>query len=702
LGKSIFYHWHNTCSFNVVSDSRLPKNVDPTQHPELPEESDISWNMRAWQRTRKLLIGGAKDLNDQGLFHTVALIPVLAWVGMGADGLSSSAYGPDESFRVLQNHLYLIPLVVLASMFTIFIISAAYSRVIEHFPNGGGGYVVASHLLGPTAGLVSGCALTVDYVLTITVSVAAGGDALFSLFPATWQHYKLGMELVCLMFLIIMNLRGIRESVLAVAPIFMLFVLTHILLIGCSFFVHWDQLSTVASSVPAGLQQGVASMGIFGLLFLFMKAYSMGAGTYTGIEAVSNGLSILRAPQVHTGKITMRYMAASLILASGGLFLGYLIAHVHVTGDQTMNAVLAEDVFGAKGVFGVSPISSILIWLTLASEAGLLVIAAQTGFIDGPRVMSNMSLDGWVPKRFSGLSDRLTMQNGVLVFGLASTAALLFTHGNVDILVVMYSINVFVTFSLTTLSMTRHFWRERRENPKWLGQIYIQVIGLVLCFSILVVMLVQKFAAGGWITVVVTTALIGVCVMVRRYYKGVAERLSHLDGQLMQLHVDQDPTEEAMDPSKPTAIILVDGYNGVGLHSLFSIFQIFFPGHFKNAVFVSVGVVDSGNFKGSDALEHLHTKVREDLERYVQFARRMGIPASYQMEMGIEVTAPAARLCSQIVKEFPVSVVFGSKFVFQKERWYQRWMHNQSVYNLQGRLQWEGIPMTVLPVRVFE
>ncbi|HTB22678.1 MAG TPA: APC family permease, partial [bacterium] len=562
-------------------------NVDPSLHPEIPDEYDLSWNMRLWRRTRRALIGDAKDLNDRGIFHTVALIPVLAWVGMGADGLSSSAYGPDESFRVLQNHLYLIPLVVLASMFTIFIISAAYSRVIEYFPNGGGGYVVASHLLGPGAGLVSGCALTVDYVLTITVSVAAGADALFSLFPVSWQPHKLGLELLCLLFLVIMNLRGIRESVLAVAPIFMLFVLTHILLIGCSFYVHWDQLGTVAASVPQGLNNGLTTMGLFGLSFLFMKAYSMGAGTYTGIEAVSNGLSILRAPQVHTGKITMRYMAASLILASGGLFLGYLIAHVHVAEGQTMNAVLAADVFGPQGMLGSSAVGPILIWLTLASEAGLLIIAAQTGFIDGPRVMSNMALDGWVPKRFSGLSERFTMQNGVIVFGLAATAALLFTHGNVEILVVMYSINVFVTFSLTTLSMTLHFWRERRENPKWLSQIYIQAIALVLCFSILLVMLVQKFAAGGWITVVSTTAIIGLCVLVRRYYRGVAQRLHHLDDQLMQLHVDEPPTEAPMDPSKPTAIILVDGYNGVGLHSLFSIFQIFFPGHFKNAVFLS-------------------------------------------------------------------------------------------------------------------
>lgn len=685
-----------------MSGSQLPKNVDPTQHPDLEEDQDISWNMRLWKRVHRVLIGGAKDLNDQGLFHKVALIPILAWVGMGADGLSSSAYGPDESFKVLQQSQYLIPFVVLASMLTIFLIATAYSRVIELFPNGGGGYVVASHLLGPKSGLVSGCALTVDYVLTITVSVAAGMDALFSQMPMEWQHLKLGVELFLLLGLIIMNLRGVRESVIAVTPIFMLFVLTHILLIGSAFFVHWDQVPTVAASVPAGFHQGVAVLGLAGVLMLFLKAYSMGAGTYTGIEAVSNGLSILRAPQVHTGKVTMRYMAVSLALASGGLFLGYMIAHVQVTPGQTMNAVLAEEVFGGHGIFGASRFSSLVIWLTLASEAGLLVIAAQTGFIDGPRVLSNMSLDGWIPKRFASLSERLTMQNGVLVFGLAAIGALLITHGNVDTLVVMYSINVFVTFSLTVLSMTLHYWKGRTEIPDWIKGITVQILGLILCGSILLVMVFQKFMAGGWITLLATGILIVFCLAVRRYYDSVTQRLKRLDDQLMGLAVDNEPTAEPMDPTKPTAIIVVHGYNGVGLHSLFSIFQIFFPGHFKNAIFVSIGVVDSGNFKGHDALERMHAEVKADLERYVVFARRMGIPASYEMEFGTDVVGPASKLCSQIVKQYPVSVVFGSKFVFQRERWYQRWMDNQVVYSLQNRLQWEGIPMTILPVRVFE
>jgi amino acid transporter len=684
-----------------VSQYELPETLDPTQHPGLGDDQDLSWNAKLWARLRRTLIGGAKDLDDSGLFHKVALIPVLAWVGMGADGLSSSAYGPEESFRVLVDHLYLVPLVVLASMLTIFIISVAYSRVIEHFPNGGGGYVVASHLLGPYAGLVSGSALTVDYVLTITVSVAAGGDALFSLFPPQWQHWKLGMEMLSLAFLMVMNLRGVRESVIAVAPIFVAFVVTHLVLIGSAFSMHFDQVPVVVAQVPAGLHNDLGAIGLFAVLMLFLRAYSMGAGTYTGIEAVSNGLAILRAPQVQTGKVTMRYMAISLAVAAGGLFFAYLIVGIHPQDGQTMNAVLATAVFH-QGAFGGGWFSQGLIWLTLASEAGLLVIAAQTGFIDGPRVMSNMAIDGWFPKRFAGLSERFTMQNGVMLFGAASVAALLYTKGSVETLVVMYSINVFITFSLTELSMSRHYWQERHHNPGWFSKIYIHLIGLVLCSSILVVMVWQKFLAGGWLTVVATGLVIGLCLLTRRYYQGVKARLRRLDEQLLVVDVGQEPTQEPQDPQQPTAIILVDGYNGVGIHSLFSIFQVFFPGHFKNAVFVQVGVVDSGNFKGHDAIEHLEHDVRQSLERYVMFGRRMGIPASYEMAMGTEVVAPAARLCSQLVKRYPVSVVFGSKFVFQKERWYQRWMHSQTSVNLQGRLQWEGIPMAILPVRVFE
>src|SRR5437588_11474393 len=174
------------------------------------------------QRFKRILLGRPKDLQDPQLFRHISLAAFLAWVGLGADGLSSSAYGPQEAFKNLGEHTYLAVFLAVATAFTVLIIAAAYSRVIEHFPFGGGGYVVASRLLGPRVGVVSGSALLVDYVLTISVSIAAGGDALFSVLPDgdRWASVeiaglplKLQVELSAFVILVMLNLRGVKESV---------------------------------------------------------------------------------------------------------------------------------------------------------------------------------------------------------------------------------------------------------------------------------------------------------------------------------------------------------------------------------------------------------------------------------------------------------------------------------------------------------
>src|SRR5215216_794715 len=179
------------------------------------------------RRLRTLIVGRPRDLRDRRLFHQVSLVAFLAWVGLGADGLSSSAYGPEEAFRALGDHTYLAVALAGLVALTVLLISAAYRRIIEEFPSGGGGYVVASKLLGPTAGLVSGSALLVDYVLTITISIAAAGNALFSLLPPGWNAAKLPVEFVLILLLTSLNIRGIRESVMLLLPVFLLFVVTH-------------------------------------------------------------------------------------------------------------------------------------------------------------------------------------------------------------------------------------------------------------------------------------------------------------------------------------------------------------------------------------------------------------------------------------------------------------------------------------------
>src|SRR5574337_1045534 len=162
------------------------------------------------RRLRRLLVGGPRNLADRGLFHRLALVPFLAWVGLGADGLSSSAYGPEEAFKALGDHQFLALGLALLMATTVFLISAAYTRIIEEFPSGGGGYVVATKLLGPRAGLTSGSALLVDYVLTITTSVAAAGDAFYSFLPGSWAGAKLPVEVGLVLLLMTLNLRGVR------------------------------------------------------------------------------------------------------------------------------------------------------------------------------------------------------------------------------------------------------------------------------------------------------------------------------------------------------------------------------------------------------------------------------------------------------------------------------------------------------------
>ena len=183
---------------------------------------------RARLSLKDLLFGKPKDPLDPKVFHQVSLIAFLAWVGLGADGLSSSAYGPEEAYLALGEHSFLaLPLAILMAI-TVFVISASYSQIIELFPTGGGGYLVGTKLLGPQVGVISGSALVVDYMLTITISVASAGDQLFSFLPSAIHGAKLGVEFVLILLLIYLNLRGTKESVLFLLPIFLLFVVAHV------------------------------------------------------------------------------------------------------------------------------------------------------------------------------------------------------------------------------------------------------------------------------------------------------------------------------------------------------------------------------------------------------------------------------------------------------------------------------------------
>ena len=652
-----------------------------------------SWN---WEDirdgTRHLIIGAKKNIEDPGIFHKIALFPLLAWIGLGADGVSSSSYGPPEAFVALGQHTYLAVFLALATALTVFIISYAYTRIIEHFPSGGGGYIVATHTISNRAGVVSGSALLVDYMLTITVSIAACVDAIFSFLPYSYQPFKLLVACLLIIIMIEMNLRGVKESVMILAPIFLVFIVAHALLLGYGIFSNGSQIGVVAQGFQSGLSNDLAAIGFIGVLAIFLRAYSLGGGTYTGIEAVANGMQIMREPKVKTGKRTMAYMAISLAVLSGGLFLCYLLWNIQPVQGQTLNAVLATNVFGSL------PLGGFLALVTILSEGALLFVAAQTGFIDGPRVMANMAIDSWLPRSFANLSERLTMTNGILLMGGSALLIMIFTRGSILILVTMYAINVFLTFSISEFGMSRFYYKNRATEKDWKRHIPIHLIGLVLCSTILTITLYEKLGLGGWLTIFLTSAIVGLCFLIHTHYQKITKGLRKLDTLLEVIPATGEKNTDPVNPHKMTAVQLVSGYHGFGVNTFYSIIKNF-PGVYENIIFVSVAVVDSGTFKGTAEMSALSAATKKSLMKYVDLAREMGFAADYRMDIGTDVVDLAVPLCKNIAKEFPNSTFFTGQIVFRHENPFQKILHNETAFAIQRRLQYSGITTVIMPVR---
>jgi amino acid transporter len=648
---------------------------------------------------KNVVIGRARNLSDKRIFHNMSLVALLAWVGLGADGLSSSCYGPEAAFLALKSHTYLSLFVALASIVTIVVICASYSQIIELFPTGGGGYLVASKLLSPTLGVVSGCALMGDYVLTIALSVASGADAVFSMLPESLLKYKVSFSVGMVIFLTLLNLRGVKESVVLWVPVFFVFVGTYTFGIVWAICAHFGDLPQITRGLMADARASSAEVGLIGMLAVMLRAYGLGAGTYTGIEAVSNAVNTLREPRVQTGKRTMLYMAVSLSFVVGGLLLAYLLYHVTPVTGETLNAVLFTKITAAWP----PGISRAFVIAAMGSSAALLVIAAQTGFVGGPRVLANMAVDRWMPTRFATLSDRLVTQNGVLLMGISAMVIVVSTSAAVSVMVVLYSINVFITFSLSQLGMVRHWWLQRAKEPRWKTKFFVNGLGLILTGGILALLCVVKFDEGGWTTLLVTGGLIGVAFWVKNYYRQTQKRLHRLNELVAAALADDAIVVEKMpppcDPQAHTAVLLVNGFNGLGLHTLLAIVRMF-PKVYKNFIFVQVGVLDAGNFKGAAEVENLREHSQKEVNRYVAYMGKRGYYTEAHLTLGTDIVDEAAKLCDVIAGKFPQAQFFAGQLVFRDESLVTRWLHNHTVFELQRRLYQNGRPMLILPIQV--
>ncbi len=649
---------------------------------------------------RKLILGPPRDARDPKVYHRLSLVALLAWAGLGADGITSSCYGPEEAFLALGHHHYLALLLALATALTVFIISASYSQTIDLFPTGGGGYTVATTLLGETAGLVSGCALIVDYLLTVAVSISSGTDAIFSLLPMSWHWAKLWFSMFVLLILITINLRGVKESVLILFPLFMAFVVMHAWLLSYGLLSHAHRMPEVVSSGYTNLRHDLDTLGLFGLGLLFLRAFSLGGGTFTGIEAVANGLPILREPRTVTGKHAMSYMAFSLAFLAGGILACYLLFDVAPQPGMTLNAVLFGKI-ADNWRLGDVAIGRFIVTVTLLSEGSLLFVAAQTGFADCPRVLATMASDRWVPRRFASLSTRLVTQDGVIFTGLASAVILLVSRGNVSILVALYAINVFITFTLSQLGMSVHWWQSRRSERRWKRKLLVNGVGCILTSVILVLTVVLKFDEGGWVTLAITGMLVALCYTVRRHYDQLRAALTKLEARILpELHRAEKgealATEDGLGSS--IAVILTGGFNGLGLATLLNLHRLF-RGQFKHLIFVGVGEIDSRALKGPKEIERLERSLAEDFRAYCKLASDLGYQASFRLAVSPDVVADLYRLCLEVAREHPEAVFFAGKLVFgyDQEDFITRFLHNHVALELQNMLQLQGLSLVILP-----
>jgi K+ transporter len=312
-----------------------------------------------------------------------------------------------------------------------------------------------------------------------------------------------------------------------------------------------------------------------------------------------------------------------------------------------------------------------------------------------------MAVDSWMPHRFANLSSRLVRLNGLLVMGVSALLVLWFTRGRVSLLVVLYSINVFITFTLSQLSMCRHWWQVRKEQPDWWHRFAINGVGLVMTSIILVATTLVKFKDGGWATLLITGGVIGLSLLVRGHYDSVRKALQRLDDMLVNLPFPEaPPVEVPTTPEGPTAVVLVNGYNGLGIHSIFSVRKLFRQQDFKNFLFISVGRVDSSKFKGVEEIENLKKKTEEDLKRYVYLARCMGYASDYRLSMGTDVISETEKLCDEISADYVEPIFFAGKLIFAEENLVTKWLHNQTALELQRRLLFKGHNAIVVPIRV--
>lgn len=643
---------------------------------------------------KRLLVGRA--LRTEQAAHE-RLTKKTALAVFSSDALSSTAYATEEILLVLAvaaaatggaSFSYVIPVSVGIAVL-LGIVATSYRQTIHAYPSGGGAYIVAKENLGTTPGLVAGAALLVDYVLTVSVSIAAGVAAITSAVQGTryaWLNdHKVILCLVFIAFIATANLRGVRESGALFATPTYVFVVSFLFMVGFGFFHYF----TYGGAAPVPTAEELKTAEGYSLqpltLFLLLGAFSNGCAALTGIEAISNGVQAFKKPEATNAATTLVWMALLLTTMFLGTSVMAYLYHVHPKESETVISQFARIMFtGPLGWF---------YYVVQAATAAILVLAANTAFADFPRLSSLLARDRFLPRQFANRGDRLVFSNGIVILAIFSGVLVIAFGGDTSRLIPLYAVGVFLSFTLSQSGMVIHWLRERaklrggtKQNTNvvledeersyfitdevtapanWKKSLVINAVGALATFVVLCVFIATKFIHGAWIVVVVIPILVLFFKSIHKHYVMVARQLS-MDGL------------EPLRPVKHTVIVPISGIHRGVVSALQYARSI--ASERVQAVYV-------------DFEEEATASLKDKWERWGAGVQLVVLPSPYR-----ELTRPLLRHINRLAKENCNDIITVVLPEFIPARWWQHVLHNQSSLLLKGSLLFKkGVIVTSVP-----
>lgn len=612
------------------------------------------------KRFKQVLIG--KPLRNEAIHgqkYSVFLgLPILS-----SDAISSVAYASEEILIILIPAIGALAYRELgfisgAIILLLLILTFSYRQTIHTYPNGGGSYIVASDNLGPAAGVTAGASLAVDYILTVAVSISSGTAAITSAFPALFP-YTVPICLIILLFIMLGNLRGIRESSRLFSVPTYAFILTMVvtIIVGVVRYFMGD-INTAATAASASLPPAAQPITIV----LLLSAFSNGCSALTGVEAVSNAIPNFQKPQVKNAQRVLLLLSFFVLLIFGGVSVLANLYHAVPRADNTVLSQIALAIYGKTPMY----------FIVQATTAIILVMAANTSYSDFPLLMSLIGKDGYAPRQLAQRGDRLSFSNGILVLSAVAAILIIAFRGNTNLLIPLYAIGVFISFTLSQFGMFKR-WITRREEH-WVHKAVINGIGALVTAVVVVIIGSTKFHKGAWIVIVVIPLVVLFMLKIKKHYIAIAK----------QLKVEPDELEKAdIDHAayKNRVIVPVESINKASIRALKYAETIS-----DHVVAFNVSIDKESGEKVKQRYEMLHTKVPLHV-KYSPY-RKIVDPLLAFIESE-EYNYTKGDMITVILPEFEV-----------KRRW-QRILHNGSGRYIARRLlKYKHIVVATMPLQL--